>query len=57
MRLVLGRQRKMDFYEFQISLVYIVSPRSARTTQLKPCFKNRWRGWRDASAAVLIRVL
>lgn len=39
----LGRQRKADFYEFQIGLVYIGSYRPSRDTQ-RFCLKAKEKG-------------
>jgi flagellar biosynthesis/type III secretory pathway protein FliH len=37
----LGRQRQVDLYEFEASLVYKVSSRTARVTQRNPVSKNQ----------------
>ena len=34
-------QRQEDLYEFEASLVYRVSPRTARATQRNPVLKNQ----------------
>jgi hypothetical protein len=39
--LALGRQRQVDFYDFEASLVYRVSSRIARATQRNPISKNK----------------
>jgi hypothetical protein len=36
----LGRQRQVDLDEFEASLVYRMSSRTARATQRKPCLKK-----------------
>jgi hypothetical protein len=38
--LALWRQRQVDLYEFEASLVYRVSYRAVRATQKKPCLKT-----------------
>ena len=38
--LALGRQRQVDLYKFEASLIYRVSSRTARATQRNPVFKT-----------------
>ena len=38
---VLGRQRQVDFYEFEASLLNKLNSRTVRTTQKKPVSKNK----------------
>jgi hypothetical protein len=37
----LGRQRQADISEFEASLVYRVSSRTAKATQRKPCLEKQ----------------
>ena len=37
----LGRQRQVDLYEFEASLVYRVSSRTVRATQRNPVWKKK----------------
>jgi hypothetical protein len=36
-------------FEFEVSLVYRVSSRTARATQRNPVLKGKKKGWRDGS--------
>lgn len=37
----LERQRKLELYEFQVSLLYIVSPRTTSPTKQDPALRKR----------------
>jgi hypothetical protein len=49
--LALGRQRQVDFCEFEANLVYRMNSRTAKAAQSNPVLKNKKTlGWRDGSA-------